>query len=204
MVWVNRYAGDYTKRESVRGVIGWVCFALFIGYIALNVFLPNNDLNLFLDAIIWVLGLYVVLKYIHKSTLTIFQGTAESPDFLVVGVTISWLCQSGRSVGSIISRLSGFDPAWVNGEFFGAIKILTIFAAVCHVISAGAIPLGNGESLPKKSRYGLAATFVIAISVAFYLLATKPDLRPWIDTMPNWSKDMFQTGAHRQSGETHS
>lgn len=201
-MWVNRYAGDHDKRESVRGTIGWVCFALLIGYVGFNVFLPNNDLNIALDAIIWVLGLYVVIKYLHQSVLTILKGTAESPDFLVVGITLSWLSQAGRAVGSIISRLSGFDPAWLNGEFFGMIKMLTIFAAVCHVISAGAIQFDDGrESLPRKSRYGLLLAFAIAICLTAVLLTYKPDLKPYIDSMPSWSKDMFQSGARHLPAE---
>lgn len=194
-VWVNRYSGDYTKRESVRSTIGWVCLALLIGYVGFNVFLPNNDLNIGLDVVIWVLGLYVVLKYAKKSFVTIVRGTGESPDFLVVGITLSWLSQSGRAAGSIVTRLSGFDPAWLNSEFFGFVKMLTIFAAVCHVVPAGAIQIDGGESLPKKSRFGLATAFVIAASLTVFLLATKPNLKPYIDNMPGWSRDMFQTGA---------
>lgn len=204
-MWVNRYAGDHDKRESVRGTIGWVCFALLVGYITFNVFFPNNSVNICLDAIIWVLGLYVVVKYLHQSVLTILKGTAESPDFLVVGITLSWLSQAARAVGSIISRLSGFDPTWLNGEFFGVIKMLTIFAAVCHVISAGAIQFDDGrESLPRKSRYGLLLAFGLAIGLTVLLLAYKPNLRPWVERMPGWSKDMFNTGAMLARPQTHS
>ena len=190
--------------ETVGSTIGWVCFALLIGYVALNVFLPNNDLNIFLDAIIWVLGLYVVIKYLHRSLITIFRGAGQSPDFLVVGIFLSWLSQSGRAAGSIVTRLSALDPSWLNGEYFGFIKLVAILAAVCHVISAGAIQFDDGsESLPKRSRFGLAAAFIIAIGVAVSLLAMKPDLKPWIEIMPAWSKDLFQAGQRKPLEETH-
>lgn len=201
-MWVNRYAGDYHKRESVRGTIGWVCFALLIGYVSLNVFLPNNDVNICLDVIIWVLSLYVVLKYLTKSIGTIFTGGGQSPDFLVVGIFLSWLSQSGRAVGSMVTRLSGFDPTWLNGEFFGAIKVLTIFAAVCHVVPAGAIQIEGGESLPRQSRFGLAGAFLIALCLIVTLLVVKPDLKPWVERMPGWSRDMFQTGAKLSPDQT--
>lgn len=203
VVWVNRYAGEHEKRESVRSTIGWVCFALLIGYVGFNVFLPNNDLNIGLDVIIWVLGLYVVIKYARRSLLTILRGTGESPDFLVVGITLSWLSQSGRAAGSIVTRLSGFDPAWLNSEFFGFVKMLTIFAAVCHVVPAGAVQLGDGESLPRQSRFGLAGAFVIALGLIVTLLVFKPDLKPWVDSMPGWTRDMFQTGMRAVSDKAH-
>lgn len=203
IVWVNRYAGDYAKRESVRGTIGWVCFALLIGYVGFNVFLPNNEINIGLDVIIWVLGLYVVIKYARRSILTILKGTGDAPDFLVVGITLSWLSQSGRAAGSIVTRLSGFDPAWLNSEFFGFVKLLTIFAAVCHVVPAGAIQVKDGESVPRQSRFGLVGVFVIATGLTAAILVYKPDLKPWVDSMPAWSRDMFQTGALPSPAEPH-
>lgn len=181
--------------ETVGSTISWTCFVLGAGYVALNIFLPNNDLNIFLDAIIWVLGLYVVIKYLPRSAVTIIKGHGSSADFLVVGIFLSWLSQSGRAAGSIVTRLSSFDPSWLNGEYFGLVKLLTILAAVCHVIAAGAIQFPDGsESLPRRSRYGLLVTFLVATLLGGILISQKPDLKPWIDRMPGWSKDLFHTG----------
>lgn len=192
------------RPETVGSTLGWVCFALGVGYVALNVFLPNNDLNIFLDAVIWVLGLYVVIKYLPRSVVTILRGHGSSADFLVVGIFLSWLSQSGRAAGSIITRLSSFDPAWLNGEYFGLVKLMTILAAVCHVISAGAIQFDDGsESLPRRSRFGLAATFFVAITMGALLISFKPDMKPWVDRMPGWTRDLFQTGSNRAPNEKH-
>lgn len=195
MTWlVNRYAGNYQERANVRSTILWWCFLLGLAYVAFNAFFPNNDVNVALDAIIAVLSLYVVAKYTVKSTLAIFSGEGDSGSFLIVGVFLSWLTQSGRAMGSIVSRLSGFDPSWLNSEFFGWIKILTIFAAVCHVVAAGAIQRDGKESVPAPSRYGLGIAFAIAFALAATLVAVKPNLRPFVDDLPTWSIDMFRTG----------
>lgn len=180
--------------ENVRSTIGWVCFLLIVGYVCFNVFSKNNDVNLGLDTIIGVLGLYVVFKYLRRSVITILTGSGDASDFLIVGVLLSWLSQSGRAAGSIVTRLSGFDPAWLNSEYFGIVKLITIVAAVCHVVPAGAIKANGRESVPAPSRYGLAFTFLISFALVFVLLAYKPDLKPWVDRMPAWSRDMFQTG----------
>ena len=195
MPWDTGIYNNRGHRENVRSTIAWVCFALLVGYVAFNVFAKNNDLNIGLDVIIGVLGLYVVTKYFRRSVVTILKGHGEAPDFLIVGVLLSWLSQSGRAVGSIITRLSGFDPTWLNSEFFGIVKLITIVAAVCHVVPAGAIRVGGKESVPAPSKFGLAGAFIVSIVLIVILLTAKPDLRPWIDRMPNWSKDMFQTGS---------
>jgi hypothetical protein len=190
--------------ENVRSTIWLVCFLLIVGYGCINVFSPNNDVNLGLDTIIGVLGLYVVFKYLRRSVLTILTGSGDSSDFLIVGVCLSWLSQSGRAAGSIVTRLSGFDPAWLNSEYFGIVKMITIVAAVCHVVPAGAIKANGRESVPAPSRYGLAFAFLLSFALVFVLLAYKPDLKPWVDQMPAWSLDMFQTGQRRPADATHS
>ena len=194
-MWVNRYAGDYNERANVRSTILWSCLLMGLAYVAFNAFFANNDVNIGLDAIICVLSLYVVAKYTVKSTLAIFSGEADSGSFLIVGVFLSWLTQSGRAAGSVVSRLSGFDPTWLNSEFFGWVKIATIFAAICHVVAAGAIQRDGKESVPAPSRHGLGVTLVVAFGLAAFLIAYKPDLRPVIDALPKWSIDTFRTGS---------
>lgn len=189
--------------ENVRSTIWGVCIFLIFGYGFVNVFAPNNDVNMGLDTIIGVLSLYVVFKYLRRSVLTILTGSGDSSDFLIVGVCLSWLSQSGRAAGSIVTRLSGFDPAWLNSEYFGIVKMITIVAAVCHVVPAGAIKANGRESVPAPSRYGLAFTFLISFVLIFALLSYKPDLKPWVDKMPAWSRDMFQTGQKASPSQGH-
>lgn len=186
--------------ENVRSTIGWVCFLLLFGFVAFNVFYQNNDVNIALDSIISVFGFYVVLKYARKSIIAILSGSGDSADYLIVGITLSWAGQALRAAGSIVTRLSAFDPAWLNSEFFGWIKLLTIMAAVCHVVPAGAIRRDGKESIPAPSRFGVAGAFAIAFTLIFVLLAYKPDLRPWIERMPGWSKDTFHTGQRPTTG----
>jgi hypothetical protein len=194
-MWVNRYAGEYNERANVRSTIIWSCFLMGFAYVAFNAFFANNDVNIALDAIIFVLSLYVVLKYSVKSTLAIFSGEADSGSFLIVGVFLSWLTQSGRAAGSVVSRLSAFDPMWLNSEFFGWVKIFTIFAAICHVVAAGAIQRDGRESVPAPSRYGLGVTLIVAFSLAAALVTYKPNLRPAIESLPKWTIDTFRTGS---------
>jgi hypothetical protein len=187
------------RPENVRSTIGWVCFFLLFGFVTFNAIYANNDVNIALDTIITVFGLYVVIKYAWKSVLAILKGSRASADYLIVGITLSWAGQAGRAAGSIVTRLSGFDPVWLNSEFFGWIKLLTIVAAVCHVVPAGAIR----ENVPAPSRFGVAGAFFVSIGLIVLLLAYKPDLRPWIDVMPGWSRDTFNTGGLRKPEAPH-
>jgi hypothetical protein len=189
--------------ENVRSTISWVVFFLILGFVIFNVFWANNDVNLALDTIITVFGLHVVWKYARRSILTIVKGDGEAADYLIVGITLSWLGQAGRAAGSIITRLSGFDPVWLNSEFFGWVKLITIIAAVCHVIPAGAIRRDGRESIPAPSRFGVAGAFFISISVIVLLLVYKPNLKPWVDSLPHWSRDMFNTGTLISGREKH-
>lgn len=183
----------------MRSTIGWVCLFLVLGYVSLNVFFSNNDVNLALDTIISVLGLYVVLKYARQSIIAVFTGSGASPDYLLFGITLSWFAQAGRSLGSIVARLSSFDAVWLNSEYFGWVKIITVVAAIYHVVPAGAIKRDGKESIPAPSRFGLAGALGLSIVLTVLLLNYRPNLRPMIDQMPGWSRDMFQTGA-RQHG----
>lgn len=191
------------RPENVRSTIGWVCFFLIMGFVCFNVFYSNNDVNIALDTVIAVFGLHVVWKYARKSIIAIFQGSQASADYLIVGITLSWLGQAGRAAGSIVTRLSGFDPAWLNSEFFGWVKLITILAAVCHVVPAGAIRLHGRDSVPAPSRFGVAGAFFISIALIVFLLSVKPDLKPWIDIMPGWSRDMFNTGQRLEPDKGH-
>lgn len=180
--------------ENVGSTIGWIVFCLIFGYVGFNVFYANNDMNLALDTVIAVFGIYVVIKYARRSIIAVITRSAKAADYLIVGITLSWLGQSGRAIGSIITRLSGFDLTWLNSEFFGWVKVITIAAAVCHVVPAGAIYRDGKESVPAPSRFGVAGAFVISLGLIFILLTYKPDLRPWIERMPGWSRDTFHTG----------
>lgn len=196
MVWRTGIYND-TRPENVRSTIGWVCFLVVLGYVSFNVFWPNNDTNIGLDNIISVLGLYVVIKYMRRSVVSILTGAGDASDFLIVGVVLSWLGQSLRAIGSIVTRLSGFDPVWLNSEVWGVIKLVTIIAAVCHVVPAGAVHTDDGESVPAPSRFGLAGAFLISIVLTILILNYKPNPKPWIDNMPGWARDMFQTGSFK-------
>lgn len=189
--------------ENVRSTIGWVCFFLLFGFVAFNAFFANNDVNIALDTVITVFGLHVVWKYARKSIIAIFTGSGDSADYLIVGITLSWAGQAGRAAGSIVTRLSGFDPIWLNSEFFGWIKLLTIVAAVCHVVPAGAIRRNGRESIPAPSRFGVAGALFVSIALTILLLTYKPDLRPWIEIMPGWSRDTFNTGSVRSLQTPH-
>lgn len=192
MVWRTNIYND-SRPENVRSTIGWVCFVLLFGFVAFNSIWPNNDVNIAADILIFVFGLHVVWKYARVSLSAILSGSGESPDYLIVGITLSWVGQSFRAVGSIVSRLSGFDPVWLNSEFFGWIKLITIIAAICHVVPAGAIK----ENVPAASRFGVAGAFIVSVVLTVAVLAYKPDPKPWIDNMPGWARDMFHTGAFK-------
>ncbi|GJE25369.1 hypothetical protein [Methylobacterium organophilum] len=109
---------------------------------------------------------------------------------------MSWISQDGQAWLRVISRLSNFNPAFVNSEIFGLVKLVTVVAAVLHIVPKGAV---NGV-IPRGNTYSVVVAFLVAAVLAVGLLSWKPKPQPQIERMPGWTRDLFQTGAVRVEG----
>lgn len=186
---VNRYA--HQGPENIRSIIGWCLLLLLLGFVVLNALLPNNDFNIAVDTLLFVLGIVALAFYIGPASKALWRGSQDPTDYLIVGIALSWISQDIQAPLRVITRLTNFDPVWVNSEVFALAKLMSVVAAVLHIIPKdairGAIPKGNG--------YVVAASFMVAAGFAAFILVARPDPRPWIHNhMPWWSRDMFGTG----------
>lgn len=182
---------DDDTPENIRGVIGWTVLLLAIGYACFNALLPNNDINIAVDVLIGTFASMALFYYIGAAARAIWVGSRANTDYLIVGICLSWLSQDGQAWLRVISRLSGFDLVFTNSELFGPVKLLSVIAAVMHVIPKGA---ANGV-VPQADKRAVAWSFAIAAVIASLILVVKPDPRPLIKMMPNWSRDAFHTGS---------
>lgn len=176
--------------ENIRGVIGWTVLLLTAGYVVFNAFYPNNDVNIAVDVLVGTFATMAVSYYIVAAIKAIWTGSRANTDYLIVGICLSWLSQDALAWLRVVTRLSGFDPAFLNSEIFAPVKLLSVIAAVLHVIPKGA---ANGV-VPRGNRSAVMVTFGVAIALAGLILAVRPDPRPLIQIMPDWSRDMFRTG----------
>ncbi|EHP94853.1 hypothetical protein [Methylorubrum extorquens] len=177
--------------ENIRSVIAWTAFLLGCGYVTLNAVLPNNDLNIAVDILIGVMATLVLGFYFWTFVLAIWTGSRKNTDFLIVGIALSWMSQDGQAWLRVILRMSGFSPAFANSELFVPIKLLSVIAAVLHIIPKGA---ANGV-VPRGNTFSVLAGFGVAAALVLGALVIRPDVQPVIDRMPPWTRDLFRTGA---------
>lgn len=177
--------------ENIRSVIAWAAFVIGCGYLVLNVALPNNDVNIAVDILIGVMALVVLAFYIPAALLALWTGSRANTDYLIVGIALSWMSQDGQAWLRAILRLSNFNPAFANSEFFVPIKLLSVVAAVLHIVPRGA---ANGI-VPKGNTASVLVGFGLASLLVFVTLIYRPDVQPMIDRLPGWTRDLFHTGA---------
>lgn len=184
------------RPENIRSIIVWTAFVLGCGYVALNAVLPNNDMNIAVDILIGVMALVVLSFYVRAAFLAIWTGSEKNTDYLIVGIALSWMSQDGQAWLRAILRLSGFSQTFANSELFVPIKLLSVVAAVLHIVPKGA---ANGV-VPRGNTYAVAVGLVVAAALVTATLIYKPDVHPLIDRMPAWTRDMFRTGFAPSSG----
>jgi hypothetical protein len=181
--------------ENIRGVIGWTVLFLTAGYVAFNAFYPNNDVNIAVDVLVGTFATMAVSYYIFAALKAVWTGSRANTDYLIVGIALSWISQDSLAWLRVVSRLSGFDPAFLNSEIFAPVKLLSVIAAVLHVIPKGA---ANGV-VPRGNRSAVIVAFVVAVVLAGLILAIRPDPKPLIQMMPDWSRDIFRTGGAKST-----
>lgn len=120
--------------ENIRSTIGWAVLALTIGDVIGNIFLPNNDLNIAVSAAAKMCLYY----YVPRAVYAIWIGSTKPSGYLIVGVVLSWFSQDGQAILSVMACLSRFSPTLMNSELFSRLKLITVVAAICHVVPRGA------------------------------------------------------------------
>lgn len=181
---------DDDRPENIRSTIGWTVAILTIGYILINAFVPNNDINIAVDVLVGVMATMALVYYLGAAVRAVWTGSQANTDYLIVGITLSWLSQDGQAWMRVVARLSQFDPAFLNSELFAPLKLLSVVAAVLHVIPRGA---ANGV-VPTGDRVAVGIALLVAAVLSVGILTLRPDPRPMIQNAPIWMKDLFQTG----------
>ena len=183
--------------ENVRSTLGWTALALVAAYVVGNTFLPNNDLNVAVSILVSATSTMCLCYYAPRAVYALWTGSAAPSDYLIVGVVLSWFSQDGQAVLSVMARLSGFSPVLMNSELFGIFKLITVLAAICHVVPRGA---ADGV-VPRSDKVAVYGFLGVAILLAVAVLAIRPDPMPFIDRLPSWSRDFFQTGNLQTTGD---
>lgn len=188
---------DDTRPETIRSTIYLSTLVLILGYVALNVFLPNSDVNIVVGVLQAVMASMVLCYYIAAAIRAVVTGSSANTDFLIVGIVLSWISTDGQAILALLARLSGFPPALMNSELFAPLKLLSVIAAVLHVVPKGA---ANGV-VPQGNKAAVAGFFVLAMMLATALVVTKPDPTFLIDRAPAWMRDFWETGALQTTGD---
>lgn len=181
---------DSDRPENIRSIIGWLVGTLAFGYLLLNVFTPNADMNIGIDVLLSVMSIAALTYYAGAAIRAILTSSRAYIDYLIVAIALSWLSQGGQAALRVIARLSKFDPAFVNNELFGILKLASVVAAVCHILPRGA---ADGV-VPKSNTATVLSAFVIAAILAVVVVATKPDPRLFIERSRPYIGDWFRPG----------
>lgn len=181
---------DHEEPANVRSTIAWTVFVLILGYIAFNAAYPNNDVNVAIGVLQGTMATMVLCYYFWWAIKAIWKKSQDREDYLIAGIVLAWISTDGQAWLSVVARLAKFPPEFVNSELFAPVKLISVVAAVLHVIPKGA---ANGV-IPRGNKKAVSIFFGIAFVLATLILAFRPDPKPWIDRMPSWSKDTFRTG----------
>ncbi|TXN78281.1 hypothetical protein [Methylobacterium sp. WL8] len=179
-------------RSSASWVIGIVAFI----YLIADIVLANNDLNIAVDVVLCVIAFMALCYYSVRAAVAVWTGSQAYVDYLIVAIALGWMSQSGQAGLRAIARLSGFDRTFTDSEIFGILKLMSIVAALMHILPRGA---ANGQ-VPKSNRTVIVGGLIFAIVAAVTVVTVHPDPKPLIEMMPMWSRDTFRTGSNLPPG----
>lgn len=192
-MFVNIYADN--RPETIRGIIIWATAALCVGYQILNIFVPNEDMIIYvriLDVAATAVALWI---FAPDAWGGILRRTPVPRDFLIVGIWLKFLSSELQGIYAIIYRLGGAPKWFLNNELLPYIIILGIVAVVCHVCTPGALDARDGRpAVPRRNQYGLAIGFGCAVLTVGLLIASKPDVLPWLERSRPYIGDWWRTG----------
>lgn len=176
------------RPARIRWTILLSAALLFVGYQAINAFVPNGDM--ILATRVLALGFYttVLAVYAPEAWRSIINGQQRT-DFLIAGIWISFLSHAGQSLYSVAYRLAP-TPWLLNSEVVSPIVLLSVIASTLHVGYPGLV---DGK-IPRKNRITFGICVGAATCCVAALLVTRPDIGPLLDRARPYISDWWTTG----------
>jgi hypothetical protein len=190
---------DSDTPDSIRTTTLWLIDMLTFGFFAADMLLSNDSVNIGIDVILGVMSTVALLYYLGRAVRALWTHSKAHVDYLIVAIALSWWSQDGQAWLRVIACLSGFDHAFVNSEPFGLLKLGSVIAAILHVLPRGA---ADGK-VPRSNKITIVASLIFAVGLAGVIVVARPDPSPLINGMPQWSKDLFKSGAMRAARSMH-
>lgn len=196
-MFLNIYQGKRvteSRPEDIRSIILWTGLLLFIGYQAINAFVPNGEMIVYvriLDISATTAALYIFARDAWKG---LWRKVPRPRDFLIAGIWLKFFSAWLIGIYGVVYRLSG-EPKWLfNNEILPVALFIGVIAVVLHVCTPG-----TAGSVPRKSQYALAISLAAATLLAGFLIASKPDIRPWVETLRPYIADWWRTNGEAQA-----
>jgi len=184
------------RPTHIRGIIWLTMVLVGVGYIIINAFVPNSDMNIAVGVLQASAATMVVYIYGRDAWIALRTSNPKRTDFLIVGIVLAWLSTDGQAVLAVLFRLAGM-PAWfVNSEIYAPIRLLSVVAAVLHVSAPGAVD----GLVPRRNRIAMGVGLGGAVLLVLTLLWSRPDVGPLLERTRPYISDFFQTGANLPAG----
>ncbi|WP_147027136.1 hypothetical protein [Methylobacterium oxalidis] len=185
---MNIYADN--RPENIKSIILWAAALLFLGYTVINAFVPNGEMVVYvriLDVAATAVALWIFAK---DAWIGVLRPVPKPRDFLIVGIWLKFLSAELLGIYALVYRLAG-TPAWfLNNELLSPIILISVIAVVLHVCTPGTI---DGV-VPRRNQYALAIGFGAAVLITGFMIASKPDLQPYLERTRPYIGDWFRTG----------
>ncbi|UMY16681.1 hypothetical protein MMB17_18640 [Methylobacterium organophilum] len=189
---MNIYADN--RPETIRSIIIWASAVFFTGYQILNVFVPNGEMILYvriLDVAATAVALWIFAPDAWGGFL---RRTPIPRDFLIVGIWLKFLSSELQGIYAILYRLGGAPQWFLNNELLPWVIMIGIVAVVLHVCTPGALDERDGRpAVPRRNQYALAIGFGCAVLMVGALVASKPDVQPWLERTRPYIGDWWKT-----------
>ncbi len=190
----NIYQGKrVTERrpETIRNLIVFAAIGLFIGYQVINVFIPNAEMIIYVRILGIAANATALYIFAGDAWRGVWRATPLPRDFLICGIWLKFLADFLQGIYALVYRLAG-TPAWfLNSEILSPIIMLGVVAVVLHMCVPGTVE----GVVPRRNQYALAAGFGIAVLLVGFLIASKPDIRPYIERARPYISDWWRTGS---------
>lgn len=178
------------RPEHIRGAIWMTVLVLGIGYVIINAFVPNSDMNIAIGVLQASAATMVVYIYGRDAWSALWTKNPKRTDFLIVGIVLAWLSTDGQAILAVLFRLAGMPQWFVNSEIYAPIRLLSVVAAVLHVSAPGAV---DGV-VPRRNRLAMGFGLAGAVLLVLGLLWSRPDIGPWIERTRPYIGDWWSTG----------
>lgn len=192
-LFVNVYA--HNEPETLKSIILWAACVLFIGYQVLNVFVPNEDMIIYVRVLDIAFTAVALVLFAPDAWLGLWRRVPKPRDFLIVGIWLKFFSAECQSINAVLYRLAG-TPKWLlNNEFLPLAIMVGIVAVVCHVCTPGSVKEeGGSPAVPRKNLYALAIGSGFAVLMVGIFIVSKPDVGPFMERARPYIGDFWKTG----------